>query len=157
MITEKDIQTRIAEILSENGFHVVASEAAEGFKKPAVFISVFPSRAALLPCGGASEEITDSVQLTYISSLETAEDCVNAANKIKKIFLYHPFEIQDRRLTIQEIEFDIDKPSLFVYFDITFIQSVDRIEDYDEMEDLQFDCNIFAVKKGLILWDYPKY
>lgn len=139
MISEKDIQTRITEILSENGFHVVASEVSEGFKKPAVFISVFPSKAVLLPCGGASEEITDSVQITYISSIETAEDCVKAADKIKKIFLYHPFDIQDRHLTIREIEFDIDKPSLFVYFNITFIQEIERENNYDEMEELQFD------------------
>ena len=139
MITEKDIQTRIAEMLSENSFHVVASETAEGFKKPAVFISVFPAKASLLPCGGASEEITDSVQITYIPAIETAEDCINAADKIKRIFLYHPFDIQDRHLTIRDIEFDIDNTSLFVYFNITFIQEIERENDYDEIKELQFD------------------
>lgn len=36
MITEKDIQTRTAEILANAGFNVVASEVDEGFLKPAV-------------------------------------------------------------------------------------------------------------------------
>ena len=36
MITEKDIQTRTAEILADAGFNVVASEVDEGFLKPAV-------------------------------------------------------------------------------------------------------------------------
>ena len=34
MINEKEIQTRVAELLTENGFNVVASETEEGFKKP---------------------------------------------------------------------------------------------------------------------------
>lgn len=137
MITEKDIQKHIAEILSKNNFHVVASEITEGFSKPAVFVSVFPAKASLLSCGGATEEITDSVEIKYISGAETVEDCIDAADKIKKIFLYHPFDIQDRHLTIQEIEFDIEKTVLYVYFDITFIQEIERENDYDEMEFLQ--------------------
>lgn len=137
MIAEKDIQKRIAEILTENNFHVVASEITEGFSKPAVFVSVFPAKASLLSCGGATEEITDSVEIKYISGAETVEDCIDAADKIKKIFLYHPFDIQDRHLTIQEIEFDIEKTVLYVYFDIEFIQEIERENDYDEMEFLQ--------------------
>lgn len=43
MITEKDIQTRTAEILMNAGFNVVASEVDEGFLKPAVFVSAYPS------------------------------------------------------------------------------------------------------------------
>ena len=43
MITEKDIQTRTAEILANAGFNVVASEVDEGFFKPAVFVSAYPS------------------------------------------------------------------------------------------------------------------
>ena len=45
MITEKDIQTRTAEILADAGFNVVASEVDEGFLKPAVFVSAYPSDA----------------------------------------------------------------------------------------------------------------
>ena len=40
MITEKDIQTRTAEILANAGFNVVASEVDEGFLKPAVFLRI---------------------------------------------------------------------------------------------------------------------
>ena len=44
MITEKDIQTRTAEILADAGFNVVASEVDEGFLKPAVFVSAYRIR-----------------------------------------------------------------------------------------------------------------
>lgn len=136
MITEKDIQTRLAEILSDAGFNVVASEVKEGFSKPAVFISVLPSSATLQTCGGATEEVTDSVEIKYISALETDEDCIDAAWRFKKLFLYQPFDIADRHITIQTIEFDIENSVLYVYFDIEFTQAVDRGIEYDDMSEL---------------------
>lgn len=136
MITEKDIKARIAEILSDAGFNVVASEVKEGFSKPAVFISVLPSSATLQTCGGATEEVTDSVEIKYISALETDEDCIDAAWRFKKLFLYQPFDIADRHITIQTIEFDIENSVLYVYFDIEFTQAVDRGVEYDDMSEL---------------------
>lgn len=136
MITEKDIQSRLAEILSDAGFNVVASEVKEGFSKPAVFISVVPSSATLQACGGATEEVTDSVEIKYISALETDEDCIDAAWRFKKLFLYQPFDIADRHITIQTIEFDIENSVLYVYFDIEFTQAVDRGVEYDDMSEL---------------------
>ena len=136
MITEKDIKARIAEILSDAGFNVVASEVKEGFSKPAVFISVLPSSATLQACGGATEEVTDSVEIKYISALETDEDCIDAAWRFKKLFLYQPFDIADRHITIQTMEFDIENSVLYVYFDIEFTQAVDRGIEYDDMSEL---------------------
>ena len=136
MITEKDIQTRLAEILSDAGFNVVASEVKEGFSKPAVFISVIPSSATLQTCGGATEEVTDSVEIKYISALETDEDCIDAAWRFKELFLYQPFDIADRHITIQTIEFDIENSVLYIYFDIEFTQAVDRGIEYDDMSEL---------------------
>ena len=136
MITEKDIQSRLAEILSDAGFNVVASEVKEGFSKPAVFISVLPSSATLQTCGGATEEVTDSVEIKYISALETDEDCIDAAWWFKELFLYQPFDIADRNITIQTIEFDIENSVLYVYFDIEFTQAIDRGIEYDDMSEL---------------------
>ena len=136
MITEKDIQSRLAEILSDAGLNVVASEVKEGFSKPAVFISVIPSSATLQTCGGATEEVTDSVEIKYISALETDEDCIDAAWRFKELFLYQPFDIADRHITIQTIEFDIENSVLYVYFDIEFTQAVDRGIEYDDMSEL---------------------
>ena len=142
MITEKDIKARLAEILSDAGFNVVASEVKEGFSKPAVFISVVPSSATLQACGGATEEVTDSVEIKYISALETDEDCIDAAWRFKKLFLYQPFDIADRHITIQTIEFDIENSVLYVSFDIEFTQAVDRGVEYDDMSELIFTGGI---------------
>ena len=120
MITEKDIQTRTAEILANAGFNVVASEVDEGFFKPAVFVSAYPSDVQPQCCGGALEELTVSVELKYISALETVEDCIGAYSRIKELFLYPTF----------------DKGAMYVYFDINFIQAVDKTEKYDEMNEL---------------------
>lgn len=136
MITEKDIQSRVCEMLTANGFNVVANEVDEGFSKPAAFVTVYPSSSKLQLYGGATEEVTDSIEIQYISAVETVEDCIDAANRIKRIFLYAPFDIADRHLTIDEIEFDIEKQVLYVYFEISFIQAVDgdiKIEDIKEI------------------------
>lgn len=136
MIAEKDIQTRAAEILTDAGFNVVASEIDEGFDKPAVFVSAYPSNTQPQCCGGATEEITVSVELKYISALETVEDCIDAYSRIKELFLYPTFDIADRHLTVQEMEFEIEKAALYVYFDITFIQAVEKNEEYEDMSEL---------------------
>ena len=137
MITEKDLQTRVGEMLTDNGFNVVANEVDEGFDKPAVFVTVYPASAKLQVCGGATEEVTDSIEIQYISAEETVEDCINAANKIKRLFLYSTFDIQNRRITIQEIEFEIEKTVLYVYFEISFIQRIDTDTEYEEMKEIQ--------------------
>lgn len=130
MITEKDIEKRIAEKLTEAGFNVFASEVDEGFMKPAVFVTVFPSSAVKLTCGGATEEVTDTVEIKYISALKTDEDCIEAAMKLKRIFFYRTFDVKDRRLTTQEINFEIEKNVLYTYFDLTFIQETTTNEEF---------------------------
>ena len=111
MINETEIQTRIAEMLTENGFNVVASEQEEGFQKPAVFVNVYPATVTLE--GAAMEHVTDTVEIKYIPSVETVEECAEIAQEMRGIFMYKPFDIKDRHLTIQEIEFDIDKYILY--------------------------------------------
>ena len=142
MITEKDIQTRIAEVLTEAGFNVVASEVDEGFQKPAVFVSVFPASAELMTHGVAVEQVTDSVELKYISSVETVEDCVEVTRKFKKLFLYEPLGIQDRRITVQRMEFEVEGAVLYAYFDLSFIQQIDSDEEYEPMEILNLEGGI---------------
>nr|DAH06875.1 MAG TPA: tail completion protein [Caudoviricetes sp.] len=136
MITEKDIQTQIGSVLNDAGFNVVASEIDEGFEKPAVFVAVASSEVRLQCCGGATEEVTDSIEIKYISALETVEDCIDTAHKMKELFLYQPFYVQERRFTIEELEFDIEKTTLYVYFDITFIQAVTNEEVNEDMSEL---------------------
>lgn len=138
MITEKDIQTRVCEILTDNGFNVVANEVDEGFSKPAVFVTVYPSSSKLQLCGGAAEEVTDSIEIQYIPAVETVENCIETADKIKRIFLYSPFDIQDRHFTVSEIEFDIEKTVLYIYFEISFIQTVDRDTKTEDMKEIVF-------------------
>ena len=140
MITEKDIKTRLSEILTDNGFNVVAEEIREGFDKPAVFVTVFPASAEKLSSGGATEQITDSVEIKYIPADETVEACIDAANTMKRLFYYSTFDIQDRHLTVEQIEFEIEKTILYVYFDISFIQLVETDEEYDTMQ--EFDIAI---------------
>ena len=135
MINEKEIQTRVAELLTENGFNVVASETEEGFKKPAVFVNVYPAVVTLE--GTAMEHVTDTVEIKYIPVVETVEECTETAQKMRNIFMYKPFDIKERRLTIQSIEFDIEKYILYTIFDLDYYQETPSVyEEYDGMENL---------------------
>lgn len=141
MINEKQIQKRIAELLTDNGFNVVASETVEGFRKPAVFVNVYPANVTLEFT--AMEHVVDTVKLKYIPAVETTEECADTAQKLRYIFMYKPFEVSDRKLTIQEIEFDIEKYILYAYFDLDYYQeTTDNSEEYEEMTDLKIGGNI---------------
>lgn len=142
MVTEKKIQSRIAEMLTEQGFHVVASEVDEGFIKPAIFINVYPASISLE--FSAMEHVIDTVELKYIPSSETTEECADTAQVIRGIFMYKPFVVDDRKLTIQSIEFNIDKYILYSYFDVDYYQATpeDENEVYEDVEILEIGGNI---------------
>lgn len=135
MINEKEIQTRIAEILKKNGFNVVASEVDEGFSKPAVFINVYPSSVTLLNID--MEQVTDTIEIKYIPRTETTEHCADIAQRLRNIFMYRPFDIKDRHLTIQSIEFDIEKYILYTYFNLEYMQETPNNEEYEQIQNLQ--------------------
>jgi hypothetical protein len=44
-----------------------------------------------------------------------------------------------RHITIEEIEFEVEKTVLYVYFDLSFIQAVDTDEEYEQMENLNME------------------
>lgn len=135
MINEKDIHKRIAEILKGAGFNVIASEIAEGFKKPAVFVNVYPASITLL--NADMESVTDTVEIRYIPSVETVEECADKAQKLRRLFMYKPFDVGSRHLTIQSIDFDIDGYILYAYFDISYQQETPDGEEYETMENLK--------------------
>ena len=130
MINEKMVKTRIAEILMENDYPVIAQDVKEGFDKPAVFVSVYPSSVSLLTVD--LEQVTDQVEIKYISRTETVEECVNAAEELRRIFLYRPFTVKDRKLTVQEIEFDIENNILYCSFEVTYMQGTPVEIDADD-------------------------
>lgn len=131
MIDEMDIQASIAEGLKKINIAVNANEVEEGFKKPAAFITVAPVTAERLNYYEEQLEMTASIK--YIPSVETAEECANTAQKIRKAFFYEPLTVKDRKLTIENMEFDVDDNILWVYFDFTFIQRTPMTEDADDM------------------------
>lgn len=123
MIELKDIQTAVAAALRKNGFSVVANEIKEGFSKPACFVSVLP--VSIETENQFSELVTDSVEIAYYPAVETNEELIIAAEKIRGIFLYTPLEVKDRFLTVNEITFDADKTTLYANFDMEYLQEVE--------------------------------
>ena len=120
MITVKDIQTAVSKLLTKNKYSVIASEVKEGFQKPACFIDVFPVSVAAE--NKFYELVTLGIEISYHPSMETKEELVVNAEKLKNIFLYTPIKVKDRFLSVNEITFDSDKSVLTTYFELEFLQ-----------------------------------
>lgn len=142
IINEFDIKKAISDGLKENGYNVVASEITEGFQKPAVFVSVLPSSVSLL--NSSLEEVTMSIEITYIPKEETYEHCILTAKALKNLLFYNTLDVGARRITISDIDFDIEKNYILkLSSDIVFDQATSfPEEDYDEMEELELGGNV---------------
>ena len=142
IINEFDIKKAISDRLKENGYNVVASEITEGFQKPAVFVSVLPSNVSLL--NSSLEEVTMSIEITYIPKEETYEHCILTAKALKNLLFYNTLDVGARRITISDIDLDIEKNYILkLSSDIVFDQATSfPAEDYDEMEELELGGNV---------------
>ena len=50
---------------------------------------------------------------------------------------YKRYQVGDTEIVANhDVNFEIEKGAMYVYFDINFIQAVDKTEKYDEMSEL---------------------
>lgn len=140
MVDEKMIQAAVAEKLKKIGISVTASEIKEGFNKPTAFISVIPTASERL--NYCRERMETTVTIKYIPAVETVEECAETAGKIRKGFFYETLDVGERRLTIENMEFDCEDNALYVYFDLNFIQEIPDTEEYEPMNNLEMGGDI---------------
>ena len=69
----------------------------------------------------SSNDNDGNAMLKY-PAMETKEELIVNAEKLKNIFLYTPLKVQDRYLSVNEVTFDTDKSALITYFELEFIQ-----------------------------------
>ena len=136
MITIKDIQTAVSKLLTKNKYSVIASEVKEGFQKPACFLEVFPVSVAAE--NKFYELVTLGIEISYHPLMETKEELILNAEKLKNIFLYTPIKVKDRFLSVNEITFDSDKSVLTAYFELEFLQETNtKTVSLPKMRELQ--------------------
>ncbi len=136
MITIKDIQTAVSKLLTKNKYSVIASEVKEGFQKPACFLEVFPVSVAAE--NKFYELVTLGIEISYHPLMETKEELIVNAEKLKNIFLYTPIKVKDRFLSVNEITFDSDKSVLTAYFELEFLQETNtKTVSLPKMRELQ--------------------
>ena len=136
MITIKDIQTAVSKLLTKNKYSVIASEVKEGFQKPACFIEVFP--VSIAAENKFYELVTLGIEISYHPSIETKEELIINAEKLKNIFLYTPIRVKDRFLSVNEITFDSDTSVLVAYFELEFLQETNtKTASMPKMRELQ--------------------
>ena len=137
MITIKDIQSAVSKLLQRNGYSVIAAEVKEGFTKPACFVDVMP--VSVTTENKFYELVTMGIEISYHPAIETKEELISNAEKMKNAFLYTPLKVKDRYLSVNEVTFDTDKSALITYFELEFIQetntksaSVPKMKNLDE-------------------------
>ena len=137
MITIKDIQSAVSKLLQKNGYSVIAAEVKEGFTKPACFVDVMP--VSVTTENKFYELVTMGIEISYHPAIETKEELISNAEKMKNAFLYSPLKVKDRYLSVNEVTFDTDKSTLITYFELEFIQetntksaSVPKMKNLDE-------------------------
>ena len=136
MITLQDIQAAVVSVLQQNGYSVIAAEVQEGFERPACFVEVLPVSVTLE--NQFTEIVTNSVEITYHPAIETREELIEIAGKLKRLFLYTPLQVQDRFLSINEMTLDADKSTLIAYFELEYLQETQTAEEtLPKMENLQ--------------------
>ena len=136
MITIKDIQTAVSKLLTKNKFSVIASEVKEGFQRPACFIEVLPVSVAAE--NKFYELVTLGIEISYHPLMETKEELILNAEKMKNIFLYTSIKVKDRFLSVNEITFDSDKSTLTAYFELEFLQETNaKTVSMPKMRELQ--------------------
>ena len=70
--------------------------------------------------------------------METKEELILNAEKLKNIFLYTPIKVKDRFLSVNEITFDSDKSVLTAYFELEFLQETNtKTVSLPKMRELQ--------------------
>ena len=135
MIKSPDIRRFIAEKMKKSGFNVIASEIQEGYPKPAVFIYVYPS--SITKSGGFLEDDVYSVNIQYIPKSEIAQECAEAAEKIRETLMYSTIDVHDRHLTMETMDMTIEEERLTVMYDVPITQSIDECDDYDNAETIE--------------------
>lgn len=136
MINLLDIKKAVADMIQRAGGNVIANEVAEGFKKPAYFISPFPASVELQNEYLEDDSIT--IQIRYHPKKETEEECILVAQRLKKLFFGNQIQVKDREITVQNMDFETENKVLYVSFTLDFCQETDITpEEYQEMKILQ--------------------
>ena len=84
------------------------------------------------------ELVTLGIEISYHPLMETKEELILNAEKLKNIFLYTPINVKDRFLSVNEITFDSDKSVLIAYFELEFLQETNtKTASMPKMRELQ--------------------
>lgn len=137
MIEGTDIQKALAMLMRESGIEVVAYEAAEGADKPCCSITVFPSESTR--AGEFIQEDTFSAELDYYPSVETYEELLKTAVRLKNIILHTLLKIEDRSLETEAVKLSVSGSVLVLNMDYTIEQLYEaKPEEYEPAETLNF-------------------
>lgn len=112
---------------------IFSPDVKEGFKKPSFFIQLFPISREKLSKYHFSRKL--AVSITYHSETNKELEFLHIEEQLEKIFA-DVVTINDRTITVEEIESNVENNVLHFEFDINYIDSLaeDQVYGYEEAD-----------------------
>lgn len=137
-MTLADIKKAISTILKEN-FPTIKRyppEVKEGFKKPSFFIELLPIMREKQGKYHYFRKVT--VLIRYFSESETELENLKMQDQLEELFS-QVLKVNDRIITLEEVEGRIIDEVLQLQFDISYVDSLeeDKVYGYEEAELMQ--------------------
>ncbi|MDF2546143.1 MAG: hypothetical protein K0R93_1041 [Anaerosolibacter sp.] len=127
-----DIKTAIVDRLKEKipGVRVVAEEVEQGFKKPAFFVKVILISSERVNSYQTARSIM--IMIRYHSETEKENENLAMSDTLERAFK-STLRVDDRRLTIENVDSEIIDKVLHFRFDIHYIDSEEGIVVADSL------------------------
>lgn len=133
-----DIKKAINDTLKSNfpTVKVSSPDVEEGFKKPSFFVEILPITRGKEGKYHYSRSVTVVIQ--YFSENETELENIKMQDQLEEVF-GQVLKINDRVITIHNIESEINDKVLHFQFDISYLDSLeeDKVYGYEEAEFMQ--------------------
>lgn len=115
---------------------IFSPDVKEGFKKPSFYIQLLPISRERLSKYHFNRKV--SVVIYYHSDKHEELELLDIEEKLEEIFS-NVIRINDRTITIEDSESNIDNNVLHFEFDISYIGSLaeDKVHGYEEAELMQ--------------------
>lgn len=137
MITERDIKRHISDILTDNGYTVLAAETAEGFSRPCMCVDIQP--VSVERENEFTAFMTVTCEITYFPHDATREAIISVYEQMRKMFFYPTFDVGDRHITVDRVDYSMEEPNLTVSFELAFYTDIPHTENNETMQEIEIN------------------
>lgn len=148
MITLVDLKKSVIQLLKAKfpNIPVVAQSVKEGFDKPAFFVQVLPVKTMLNNERLFTERALVVINFFAKNQTKEEQDAVSLENlKMNeglKFALFPNLKVNDRSITINEIDAKEPDGFLSVSFSVRYIEAFEIVDDSELMQELNYENEV---------------